>query len=206
MKSGWSLRRPASWRARLTTAAALSATAHGALLVVVLTLLKPDGALPNYAPPDEPALIVQVVPPPRLPSAPAPRRPPAKRIVAHVPAQIFTTPTEIRPGASGSAVVAQPAAPAADQVTPQQVTRALRSGLVGCANAERVGMNRAERTRCADLFGQGMAAMQAALQRAEKERLSTDRAEVPASIARGNACRAYREGVGAPPRLRDGIC
>jgi hypothetical protein len=122
-------------------------------------------------------LVVQLVPPPRRVTFPAARS--ASRSVKRVLAKPWTRSDTAEPvpsveSATGEKAGTPAGAEAADgNATPERVRQALRSGPVGCANADALGLNRHERTHCDDLFGKNMAQIQRAMREAEQGRLST---------------------------------
>lgn len=196
--------------ARLAGAALISLAVHVALLNAMLTWLArpPVFQLP---PEDTRAWTVRLVSPP-------PRAVPAKAAPGHRAARRATARPSLEPdvgedsagvGGETGELTTGPVGANGDGITPEMVRQALRGSLVGCANADRVGLNRAERTHCNEILGRGMAAIQRAMRAAEQERLSTpstgDRAP-PDFAAFREACRAYRQGQGPQPRLRDEAC
>lgn len=103
--------------------------------------------------------------------------------------------------AAGEKVETPAGAEAVDgNATPERVRQALRSGPVGCANADAAGLNRQERTHCNDLLGKNMAQIQRAMREAEQVRLSTG-GKPPTDFERFKAAEArVKEAATANPR------
>jgi len=197
---------PAS-RTRLAGAVVFSLAAHVALLCAALIWLARPPVYRMQA--DEtPPWVVRLVPPPQPPPRAAAVTDRAS--VRRPPLQILSRPASERddvapiltPGApgeiaSGTTGPLGSAGDSGDDATPEKVRRALRSGAVGCANPEQVGLNRQERDRCADTFGKDMAAIQRAMRNAEQSRLSRGGDPPKDYNLFRDACRAYREQPGA---------
>jgi hypothetical protein len=162
-------------KTRLAGAVLLSIAAHVLLIGAVLTWLARPPVYPLAA--DETPLIVRLVPPPRRVTSPDAR--PASRSATRVLARPWTQsdaagPIRAATSAAGENVGTPTGAEATDgEATPERVRQALRSGPVGCANADAVGLNRQERTHCNDILGKNMAQIQRAMREAEQGRLST---------------------------------
>jgi hypothetical protein len=192
---------------RLAGALLLSIAAHVLLIGAFLTWLARPPVYPAGA--DESPPVVRLVPPPRRVTSPAAR--PASRSARRVLARPWTRsdtaePVPSAPRAAGERLGAPTGAEAADgEATPERVRRALRSGPVGCANADLVGLNRQERTHCDDILGKNMAQIQRAMREAEQSRLSTG-GEPPKDFEAYQAvCRASRKGESRQPG-RDRLC
>jgi hypothetical protein len=195
-------------KTRLAGAVLLSIAAHVLLIGTVLTSLARPPVYPVAA--DETPLVVRLVPPPRRVTSPAARS--ASRSARRVLARPWTQSDTVEPvaaatSAAGENVGAPTGAEAADgEAAPERVRQALRSGPVGCANADVVGLNRQERTHCDDILGKNMAQIQRAMREAEQGRLSMG-GKPPTDFEKFKAaCRASRKGEGQQPGLRDGLC
>ncbi len=151
-----------------TLAVAASAIAHLAVLIVILSQ-RPILLLPPAETAGPPEAIIPIL---LLPKAPAPpaggaarpselrlhRRPPR---VAEGPLPVTPLPAEPAPvlptekpqaSAAASPPTPTPAGPAGPDLR-----LSLRHGAAGCANAGAVGMSRAERERCEEQLGHGVA-------------------------------------------------
>lgn len=160
-------------KTRLAGAVLLSAAAHVLLIGAIMTWLARPPVYPVAAD-AAPMVAWLVLPPPRVtPLAARPAARSARRILARpwtqsAVAELVTT------NETGRKVGASTGAEAADgDAAPERVRHALRSSPVGCANANLVGLNRQERTRCDDILGQNIARIHRAMREAEQARLST---------------------------------
>jgi hypothetical protein len=194
---------------RLAAAVLLSVAAHLLLIGAVLTWLGRPPVYPETA--DERGWIVRLVPPP--PSVTRRSATSTSRSTSRVLARPWrqndtAEPVASTPDAAGAKVGAPAGAGAADgEATPERVRQALRSGAVGCANADAVGLNREERTHCDDVLGDDMAQIQRAMRDAEQSRLSTGGRPPSDFTTFMAACRAARQGAGQQrPGRRDGLC
>jgi hypothetical protein len=188
-------------RRRTTWAIAASVIAHLAVGVLLVrqhpVLVTPLG---ESGPPEPiiPILIMPKTPPPAGAHAPAPIR-------LHRRPQPFLPPeVEAAPIAPPAPAAPAPTAPTRGPVAlhpsplpegPKTETRtALRQSLVGCANAEAVGLNRAEREHCDEVLGKGAktTAFAGLGLSPEKQRL------FDAAAARKEADYRYKHG-GVPP-------
>ena len=153
-------------RRRTTWAVAASAIAHLAAVIVVL-LQRPTLPLPEQerGPPEAiiPILIMPRTPPPaaggRL-AQPSPirlHRRPQRFVPPEVPTAPIAPPTPPAPPAAAPGPRAPPVLhPAPEPEGPKGDLRAaLRQGAPGCANADTVGLTRAERDLCNEKFGKG---------------------------------------------------
>ena len=185
-------------RRRTLSATLLSAVAHVAVLTV-LWLQRPTLPLDlePAGPPEAiiPVLILPRVPPPAAgTAAPAPirlhRR--SQRFAAEPsPVAPLRIPEPKAPARRASpAPAGQPQAPG----LPKQIRETLRLGRVGCANAEALKLNRAEREACDEQFAAGAqdAPYIAPPMSASK------RAALQAAAGRREADRRYRE-ANLPP-------
>jgi hypothetical protein len=150
---------------RRRTGGAIAASLIVHLLVGVVILLQKT-SLPT--PPDlggPPEAIIPILILPKTPPA-AGRKAQPQPIRLHRRPQPFippdVTPAPIAPPTPPAAVAkAAPPAPPALHPAPQpegpkgDVRTALRGGYVGCANAQAVGLNRAEQDACDEKFGKG---------------------------------------------------
>ena len=155
-------------RRRISWAVAASAIAHLALLVVVL-LQRPVLLLPPAEPAGPPEAIIPILllpraPPPAAGGAARPselrlhRRPP-RPVEGPLPVTpLSAEPAPARPSERPSGpTVQEPAAPAPVGPPGPDLRLSLRHGAAGCTNAGAVGMSRAERERCDEQLGRGVA-------------------------------------------------
>jgi hypothetical protein len=152
-------------RRRTTWAVAASVLAH-AVVLVVLALQAPMLTTP-IEPSGPPIPVIPVLLMPRTPPPAAGQRARPEPIRLHRRPQRFIPP-EITPAPSAPpappARIAPPAPnapptfhPAPLPQSPKGDTRtALRQSAVGCANADAVGLNKAERDLCDEKFGKGV--------------------------------------------------
>jgi hypothetical protein len=195
---------PRARRRRDAVAIAVSAGLH-LVLAAVLAVQAPRLRLPPESPASPPTIIPLLLVP-RLPPSHAPRPEPLK---LHQRLRRFETPPPIAPLPAPAAPASRPAPPGPVTLHPAPLPEgpkadlraALRASPVGCANADAVGLNRAERAACDEQFGKGArTAAFPGLGLASDKQAAFDQA-----AARKDACRTYRAG-GDPPRLRDGTC
>jgi hypothetical protein len=151
---------------RRRTGGAIAASLIAHLLVGVVILLQKT-SLP--VPPDlggPPEAIIPILILPKTPPATSGRKAEPQPIRLHRRPQPFVppdvTPAPIAPPTPPAAVAkAAPSAPPALHPAPQpegpkgDVRTALRGSYVGCANAQAVGLNRAEQDVCDEKFGKG---------------------------------------------------
>lgn len=194
-------------RRRLAGALLFSIAAHILIVGALVTWLARPPIYPVAA--DETAWVVQLVPPPqRLPPAPRSAPRPVKRILSKPWTQSDTAepvPSEVLAG--GEKVGTPAGSEAADgEATPERVRQALRSGPVGCANADAVGLNRQERAHCNDVFGKNMVQIRRAMREAEQSRLSTG-GKPPTDYERFRAAEARAKAAATgDPACAPGAC
>jgi hypothetical protein len=149
-----------------TWAVAASAIAHLVVLIVVV-LQRPTLPLPPAEPAGPPEAIIPILLLPRAPppAGGAPR--PSELRLHRRPPRVAVGPLPVAPlpAASATALATEkPQAPAAGPASPvpagpagPDLRLALRHGAAGCADASAVGMSRAERERCEEQLGRGVA-------------------------------------------------
>jgi len=189
-------------RRRTTWAVAASASAHVAVLIVLL-LQRTTLAIPiGDSGPPQPIIPILIMP----------RTPPAAGRFAPAPIRLHRRPQPFLPPQVEPAPIAPPAppAPAAAPVAPRgppalhpapmpegpkgDVRTALRAGAPGCANRDAVGLTRAERDLCDEKFGKGAKDAQFA-----GLGLSPDKQRLfDAASAKKEAYRRYKEGQPTP--------
>ena len=150
-------------RRRTTWAVAASLAAHLAVLVMAL-LQRPNAPLPIGEATAAPEVVIQVLltPRPRRPEpvrpAPPPslirlHRPPTARLAPNAPtARIAPAAPPTAPPGRGPVALHPAPLP---QGPNGDLRTALRQSPVGCANELAVGLNRAERDHCNEVFGKG---------------------------------------------------
>jgi len=150
-----------------TWAVAASILAHVALLVVVV-LQRPTLALPPAEPAGPPEAIIPIL---LLPKVPPPAaggaRQPGELRLHRRPQRLAEGPLPVAPLPSESAPIRAaerpepsplgPSAPAPIGPPGPDLRLALRHGAAGCADASVAGMSRAERERCEEQLGRGVA-------------------------------------------------
>ncbi|THD64152.1 hypothetical protein [Phenylobacterium sp.] len=152
-------------RRQTTWAVAASIAAHVAVAVVLL-LERPSLPPPTDFP-GPPEAIIPILIMPRTPPPAAGRLAQQQPIRLHrrpqpfLPPDIPTLPVAPTPAPAPAPGPATPKAVPAVHPAPQpegpkgDVRTALRGSYVGCANADAVGLNKAERDACAEKFGKG---------------------------------------------------
>jgi hypothetical protein len=200
---------PRPRRRRDAVAIVASAGIH-LLVLAVLAAQAPRLRIP-LEPPGPPLAIIPVLLVPRLPPSASAARPQPLRL--HRRLRRFETPPPIAPLPVPAAPPASQSAqsgPVAVHPAPQpegpkaDVRAALRASPVGCANAEAVGLTRAEREACNEQLGKGAkTAAFPGLGLARDKQAAFDEA-----AQHNEACRAYRAapGMTLPPPLRGGLC
>jgi hypothetical protein len=161
-------------RPRLAGAVLLSVAAH----VLIGAILIWSARAPAYQEAaDETLLVLRLVPPPARVAPPASGS--ASSSATRVLARPWTPGEATEPAPGSASAAGEDVGPLAGaeapvgETAPEKIRRALRSGPVGCANADLVGLNRQERTHCDDLFGSNMVQIRRAMREAEQRRLST---------------------------------
>jgi hypothetical protein len=195
-------------KTRLAGPVLFSLAAHVALLCALLTWLArpPVYRMQEDETPPWVVRLVPSLPPPPPRAAAATNRASADRPVLPIVSRPASERDEVAPipvpGPRGE-VASDPtgragsAGESGDDAGREKVRRALRGGAVGCANAERVGLNRQERVHCADIFGKDMVAIQRAMRDVGQNRLSLGGDPPKDYNLFRDACRALREQPGA---------
>jgi hypothetical protein len=199
---------PRPRRRRDAVAIVVSAGIH-LVVLAVLAVQAPRLRIP-VEPAGPPLAIIPVLLVPRLPPSAAAVQPQPLKL--HRRLRRFETPPPVAPLPAPLAPVSRPAPPGPVAVHPAplpegpraDVRAALRASPVGCANADAVGLTRAERDACNEQLGKGAkTAVFPGLGLARGKQAAFDQA-----AQHKEACRAYRAApdMTLPPPLREGLC
>ena len=144
-------------RGRRIAAIALSAAAH-ALVLGELALHAPSLVIPEESSAPQP--IIPVLLTPRLPPT-APAAPPKPIRLHRRPQRFSNLPLPPLPVPPGPSVAPAPPGPVAIHPAPLpanpvgEIRQSLRESPIGCANANAVGLTKAERQLCDQVLGKG---------------------------------------------------